>query len=186
VVLGGERLHLSLQSLVLLGGLLLGRLHVGELGFEVLDMLLLSLAEGTLSGAILGLSSSLAGSEVVILLGAVTSLSGQVFVRGVVVGKVGLGVGLHGTVGDDAIGRRLLRLKGIMGGRSWGARKAGVVEVGKVEAGKIISLREAIKLFRRRGSIVIIRGCGVGVRRSKRRRRNSGKVLIWLRELVLV
>lgn len=49
LVLGRHLLEVPLEALVLGRGLLLGRLEVGELGLEILDVLLLSLAEGSLT-----------------------------------------------------------------------------------------------------------------------------------------
>lgn len=49
LILGGHLLQVPLQTFVLQGGMLLGSLKAGELGFEILDMLLLSLSEGSLA-----------------------------------------------------------------------------------------------------------------------------------------
>jgi len=67
LILCGHLLEVALQSLVLERGLLLGCLEVGELGFQILDVLLFALTESSLCCTVLSLALRLGGSQVVLL-----------------------------------------------------------------------------------------------------------------------
>jgi hypothetical protein len=59
LILCGHLLEVALQSLVLERGLLLGCLEVGELGFQILDVLLFALTESSLSAVSVSGNNSL-------------------------------------------------------------------------------------------------------------------------------
>jgi hypothetical protein len=68
LVLSGHLLKVSLEALVLDGGLLLSIFEIGELGLEVLDVLLLALAERSLSSTVLSLAARLGRCGILVVI----------------------------------------------------------------------------------------------------------------------